>query len=93
MSQPHLFYDTKDGVHTAFTTTYTFIPFHFYTKGMIIIAPYNTNTDDVIFSWDGATIAGVASVSSYAINLQNVVRNGIYVKAKTSTQDAMITAY
>lgn len=93
MSRPHFFYDTKDGVHSAFGTSWTYLPFGVYVRNMIIIAPYNTNTDDLMYSWDGQNIAGRVPVSSYALNLQNVMRNGIYIQAKTATQDGTITAY
>ena len=91
MSQPQIFYDTA--VQGAFTTSWLYIPFNFYTRSQIIIAPYSTNTDDIFFSWDGQNIHGRVSVTAYAINLQEMRRNGIWVKANSATQGAMITGY
>lgn len=91
MSQPQVFYDTA--VQGNFSTNWTYIPFGFYTKSQIIIAPYNTNTDDIFFSWDGSTIHGRVSVTAYAINLQDSRRNGIYIKTNSGSQGGMITGY
>lgn len=91
MSQPHYFYDSK--VSGSFSTSWTYLSFGFYTRSMIIVAPYNDNSDDIFFSWDGSNIAGRVSVSAYAINLQDVRRNGIYIKANSATQNALITGY
>lgn len=92
MSQPHYWYDSK--VSGSFSAIgWTYLSFGFNTKSMIIIAPYNTNSDDILYSWDGQNIAGRASLSMYAVNLQNVRRTGIYIKANSGTQDAMITGY
>jgi hypothetical protein len=91
MSQPQYFYDSK--VSGSFGTTYTFLPFGFMTRSQVIISPYNTNTDDIFYSWDGQNIYGRVSVSSYALNLQGVRRNGIYIKVNSGTQDALIIGY
>jgi len=92
MSQPHFFYDSA--VSGGFASTgWVYLPFNFYARSMIIVAPYNTNTDDIFFSWDGVNVAGRVQVSAYAINLQNATRNGIYIKANSGTQGGMITAY
>ena len=92
MSQPHFWYDSK--VSGSFSGPgWTYLSFGFFSKTMIIIAPYFDNTDDLFYSWDGQNIAGRISVSSYALNLQNVIRNGIYIKVNTGTQNAMITGY
>lgn len=91
MSQPQLFYDTK--VQGSFTISWLYIPFNFYTRNQVIIAPYNTNTDDIYFSWDGHNINGRVSVSEYAINLQSMRRNGIWIKTNSGSQDATITGY
>lgn len=89
MSQPQNTYDSK--VSGSFLSTgWTYIPFGFLTNRQIDIAPYNTNTDDIFWSWDGQNVHGRVSVSTYAINLQGLRRNGIYMKANSGTQDALI---
>lgn len=94
MSQPHFFYDTEAQGNTQFPSTgWTYLPFNFYARSMIIITPYVTNSDDLYYSWDGVNIAGRVSVSAYALNLQNATRNGIYIKAKSGNQDGTVTAY
>lgn len=91
MSQPQFWYDSK--VSGSFTTAWTYFPFNFYTRSQIIISPYNTNTDDIFYSWDGQNVAGRVSVSSYALNLQGIRRNGIWIKSNSATQDALIIGY
>lgn len=91
MSQPQYFYDSK--VSGSFTTAWTYLQFNFNTRNQIIISPYNTNTDDIFYSWDGQNIHGRVSVSAYAINLQEMRKSAIYIKSNSGTQDALIIAY
>lgn len=60
---------------------------------MLMIVPDQNNSDDIVYSWDGSVIDGKVAVSSYALNLPNAVRNGIWIKANSGTQDGQITAY
>ena len=92
MSQPQYFYDSK--VSGSFASTgWTYFPFNFYALTQIIISPYNTNTDDLFYSWDGQNTHGRVQVSAYAINLQGMRRRGIWIKANSATQDALLIAY
>jgi hypothetical protein len=92
MSQPQYFYDSK--IQGSFVSTgWVWYPFGFMTRSQVIISPYNTNTDDILYSWDGQTTAGRVGISSYALNLQEMRRTGIWIKANSATQDALLIGY
>lgn len=91
MSQPQFWYDTE--VSGNFTTTFIYLPFGFIPKSMISITSYPSNTDDILYSWDGTNVVGRIQVTDAAVNLANKQADGIYIKANSGTQGGRVMAY